>query len=187
MSRTRAWTLSIAALAVLAAVPARAETIHMYSYDPADAETRAAAGPLTFTFRRALLHITLLNLRSTVAEATAYLRPAGDAALGQGGLSRLIGGQAAERALYEIQPAAEGAAFVAALCPGSKRGWMAFGPLRSFGDLKVQVLGDAPGGGPARLCRTLNFNFHGEWKLPPGRPIDPRDLEESRYPGGGVG
>jgi hypothetical protein len=46
----------------------------------------------------------------------------------------------------------------------------------------VLVMG-APAGKPAKLCRTLRFTFHGEWISPPGRPIDPRELEHPRFPG----
>lgn len=171
-----------ALLAVSLAGPARADTMHLYSYDPADAETRHAAGPLTFTFRKGLLHTTVLNLRSTEATATAYLHPADEKALGPGGLARALGPEPAERALYKVEPAEEGAALISAFCPGAARAWMAFGPLKLNRDLTVRVIG-APAVGPAKLCRTLRFSFHGEWLLPPGRSIDPRMLEHGRYPG----
>ena len=161
---------------------ARADTVHLYSYDPADAETRHAAGPLTFTFRKGLLHTTVLNLRSTEATATAYLRPADEKALGPGGLAGALGAEPTERALYQVEPAEEGAALISAFCPGATRAWMVFGPLKLNRDLTVRVIG-APAAGPAKLCRTLRFSFHGEWLLPPGRSIDPRMLEHGRYPG----
>ncbi len=168
----------------LSAGSVRADSIHLYSYDPADAATRHAAGPLTFTFRKGLLHNTVLNLRSTEAPATAVLRPADDRALGSGGPRGALDSPAAERGLYEVEPGQEGAALISAFCPGAARAWMAFGPLKLNRGLTVVVVGAPAGGGPAKLCRTLRFSFHGEWRLPPGRAIDPRDLRYGRYPGG---
>jgi hypothetical protein len=162
---------------------ARADNLHMYSYDPADTTTVRAAGPLTFAFRKGLLHNTVLNLRSTVATATAYLRPADEKALGRDGLSGAVGGRPPDRNLYEIEPEAEGAALISAFCPGAKRAWMAFGPMRLNRELEILVVGAPETGGEAKLCRTLRFNFHGEWRLPPGHAINPRDLERRRYPG----
>ena len=171
-----------ALLAVNLAGAARGDTVHLYSYDPADAETRHAAGPLTFMFRKGLLHTTVLNLRSTEATATAYLHPADEKALGPRGLAGALGPEPTERGLYRIEPAEEGAALISAFCPGAARAWMAFGPLKLNRDLTVRVIG-APAAGPAKLCRTLRFSFHGEWLLPPERSMDPRQLERGRYPG----
>ena len=108
----------------LGAGSARADDLHIYSYDPADADTRLAAGPLTFTVKKGLLHTTVLNLRSTEAPATAYLRPADERALGQGGLAAAVGAQPAERELDQVEPAKEGAALIAASvrAPGAP-GW----------------------------------------------------------------
>ncbi len=136
----------------------------MFSYDPANAETRAAAGPLTFEFNQGLMHVRMLSVRSTEAQATARLHPALDKALGPGGLTPLISAGSTERDLYEIMTADEGAALIAAFCPGAHRAWMSFSRPRLYGDLRVQVLGDQSG--VVRRCRTLDFNFHGEWRLP---------------------
>ncbi|MDB5479229.1 MAG: hypothetical protein JWO83_282 [Caulobacteraceae bacterium] len=171
-----------ALIAMSLAGEAHADTVHLYSYDPADAETRHASGPLTFMFRKGLLHTTVLNLRSTEASATAYLRPADEKALGPAGLAGAVGAEPAERALYRVEPADEGTALISAFCPGAMRAWLAFGPLKLNRDLTVRVIG-APTAGPAKLCRTLRFSFHGEWLLPPERPMDPRELERGRYPG----
>jgi hypothetical protein len=174
--------LLAAALTMLAAGAAAAGTIHLYSYDPSDEATRKAAGPLTFTFDKGLFHITMLNVRSTEAEATAYLHRADERVLGVGGLVRVTGSSPQARDLYEIDHGAEGGALIGAFCPGAARAWMAFGPVHLDRDLTVLVIG-AAAGHPAKLCRTLNFDFHGEWTPPPGRPIDPRDLERRQFPG----
>ncbi len=169
----------VAAILVLAAGGARADSIHLYSYDPADVTTRQAAGPLTFTFKKGLFHTTVLNLRSTEATATAFVRPADDKALGRNARAAAAAGD-----LYEVEGVDDGAALISAFCPGASRAWMVFGPLRLNRDLTVLVVGAPKAGGPAALCRTLKFSFHGEWVLPPGRAFDPRDLEHRRYPGG---
>jgi hypothetical protein len=165
-----------------AAGPARSATIHIYSYDPADAETAKAAGPLTFTIRKGLLRTWVLNLRSTTAQATAYLALADERELGGGGPAGPKGRDPMARTLYRIEPQADGPALVSAFCPGATRGWLAFGPIRFDQPLSVLALG-APAVGPAKLCRSLNFSFRGEWRLPPGGSIDPRELERGRYPG----
>lgn len=180
--RRETLALSVALLAASLAGVARADTVHVYSYDPADADTRHAAGPLTFMVRKGLLHTTVLNLRSTEATATAYLRPADEKVLGPRGLAGALGAQAGERGLYQVEAKDEGAALISAFCPGAARAWMAFGPVKFDRDLTVRVIG-APAAGPAKLCRTLRFSFHGEWLQPPGRAIDPRELERGRYPG----
>ena len=184
MSGGRIAFAAVAVAATLAAGAAATDSLHMYSYDPADAGTRAAAGPLTFTFSKGLLKNTVLNIRSTEAPATADLKRADERALGAHGLAGVIGARAPERDLYQVESADEGEALVSAFCPGAKRAWMAFGPLKFNRDLKVLVLGEPAKGGAVALCRTLSFAFHGEWAFPAGRPIDPREVAPpSRYPG----
>jgi hypothetical protein len=174
--RARILTALIGTLGLAAGV-ARADNLHLYSYDPADAATVRAAGPLTFTFKKGLLHNTVLNLRSTISPATAYLSPADERALGRAGLSGAVGHRSSDRDLYEVKPEEQGAALISAFCPGSKRAWMAFGPVRFNRGLEVLVLGAPATGGEPKLCRTLEFNFHGEWLLPAGRSINPRELQ----------
>jgi len=168
-------------LALAGAAPAGA-TIRLFSYDPADSATREASGPLTFQFDQTLLGSRIQNVRATEGEAKAVLKPADPRALGPGGLGRVIGAREREHDLYEVLPLDQGTALAAALCPGSKRAWMALGRLRLNRDLKVFVLGDDPKTGLARSCRTLQFTFHGEWLLPPGRPYDSRDLDRPLFP-----
>ena len=142
----------------------------MFSYDPANDDTRHAAGALTFEFKQRLVFTTVLKILSTQGKASAAVKPVDDSVFGRGGLSLLIGPNAVERDLYAVEPGDEGDALVAALCPGSKHGWMAFGRIRANRDLRVHVLGDGPDGGRPRLCRTLDFSFHGEWVLPRTTP-----------------
>ena len=175
--------LALLAALGLATGAAHAGALRMFSYDPADAETRAAAGPMTFEFRQGLLKPTVLSVRSTEADATVDLEPAPVSALGGRGLAALAGPEAADRDLYAVGSADEGTALIAALCPGATRGWLAIGRPHYGRDLGVDVLG-GPAAGDVKLCRKLTFNFHGEWKLPNDRKFDARITQRARGPRG---
>lgn len=170
--------VALVALATLAAAGPAAAAVRIFSYDPANEATRQIAGDLTFEFNQRLVFTTVLNIRSTEGEASADLKPADEHALGGGGLTRLIGPNAQERDLYEVEPKAEGAELIRAFCPGSHRAWMAFSRIVEARPLRVQVIGDDPAGGPARLCHTFDFEFRGEWKLPGGAGVSPKTLLE---------
>jgi hypothetical protein len=167
---------TLPALAALAAAQPAAAAIRTFSYDAANQATRQSAGDLTFQFRQRLIFTTVLNLRSSDGPATADLKPAGEGALGRGGLSRLIGSHAPERDLYEVGAKDQGPELIRAFCPGSRRAWLAFGRLSESAPLRIYVIGDNPAGGPTRLCRTLDFAFRGEWRLPPPRIVPVRDV-----------
>jgi hypothetical protein len=156
--------LILAALALATAVSPAAAAIRQFSYDPANEETRTAAGALTFMINQKMFSTRVLKLRATEAQATADLRRADPSVLG-----RSID-HASERDVYEVLPADDGAALIAAFCPGSKRAWMAFSPVRLNQDLSVLVVGDSPAGGGPHHCRSFEFSFHGEWRVPPGAP-----------------
>jgi hypothetical protein len=183
MSRVAAFAIACAALTVaIASSGSAAAGVRIFSYDAANDGTRRVAGDLTFQFNQRLIFTTVLNIRSTQGRASADLKPSDEHALGPGGLNRLIGGNAQERDLYEVRGDAEGADLVHAFCPGSNRAWLAFGRLVEGRPLRVQVIGDAPGGS-AKLCHTLDFNFRGEWKLPSVTPpVRPSDLKQPRFP-----
>jgi hypothetical protein len=175
--------LALMALVPLALATSARADMHLYSYDPADDGSRDTAGPVTLQVRKGLLHTTVLNLRSTVAQATADLQPADEHALGGGGLAAVVPPGDGERDLYEVQKKDEGPELVAALCPGASRAWLAFSRIGMDRDLKIAVIGAAPGK-PARLCHSLAYSFHGEWRAPPTGPIlQERDLPHGRFPG----
>jgi hypothetical protein len=155
--------------------------VRIFSYDPANDMTQRVAGDLTFQFNQRLIFIKLLNIRSTEGQARADLRAADEKVLGPGGLTRLIGANAQERDLYEVEPGDQGAEMIHAFCPGSARAWLAFSRMAEARPLRVQVIGDNPAGGPARLCHTLDFHFRGEWKLPQGPGVPERDLMQPRH------
>ena len=173
--RPAARSLVLALSLALAAPGLAAASVRLFSYDPANDVTWKVSGPLTFQFRQRLVFTTVMNIHSTQGQATADLKPVDEHVLGRGGLSRLIGKNAPERDLYEVEPAAEGADLIKAFCPGSTHAWMAFGRLVEARPLRIRVLGDAPGGG-ARLCETLDFTYRGEWKLPPGPGVKASDI-----------
>ena len=166
----------IAAVLALAAPGLASAAVRLFSYDPASEVTWKVSGPLTFQFRQRLVFTTVLNIHSTQGQATADLKPVDEHVLGRGGLSRLIGKNAQERDLYEVEPSAEGTELIRAFCPGSRRAWLAFGRLVEGLPLRVQVIGDNPSGGPARLCHTFDFAYRGEWKLPGANGVPMRDL-----------
>jgi len=134
--------------------------LRQFSYDPADAATRAASGPVTLLFNQTLFGLKVLKLRSTEARATADLAPADP--------GRLPGEARGARGVYRVTGADDGAAFVAALCPGSKRAWLAFSAIKYGQGLEAAVFGDGEDGRSVRTCRRLAFTFRGEWRLPPG-------------------
>lgn len=179
-ARLRLIACLVAATASLGHVAQAA--IRIWSYDPANAETRRVAGRLTFEFRQRFMFQTLLRVLATDAEATAELRPSSERQLGPGGLRALIGPTAPQRDVYEINAkAAQGSAMIAALCPGARRAFLAFGRMRAFADMRIYALGADAAGSP-RLCRTLEFSFHGDWRPPPTGHIDERALEPSPFP-----
>jgi hypothetical protein len=179
--RARLGLALLAALASLGGV-ARATSLRIWSYDPANAETRHTAGALTFEFRKQLMFTTVLRVLATEGEAKADVIPVDEKVLGRGGLTALIGSRAPERDLYQIEPEDEGPAMIAALCPKSRRAWLAFGRMRANHDLRIQVLGDDGAGHGAHLCATLNYTFHGEWKLPNDARFDTRLVAQPQFP-----
>jgi hypothetical protein len=168
--------------AAMASATAAQASVHIFSYEPTNDATRRTAGPLTFEFDQRLVFTKVLWVRSTEGRARADLKPANEAVLGRGGLSAVIGADAHERDLYEVEPSAEGADMIHAFCPGSTRAWLAFGRLAQYRDLRIDVLGDAPAGGKARVCATLDFSWRGEWTVPAGQPVRQRDLKVPTFP-----
>ncbi|MEO8812669.1 MAG: hypothetical protein ABI376_07140 [Caulobacteraceae bacterium] len=168
---------AVALLALCLATAGAAQArLRIFSYDPADAETRHAAGNLTFEFDQGLTSTTVRRILATDAEASAELTRASAGALGD------LAGAASGRDLYAVAAADQGSALIDAFCPGATRAWMAFGKVKYNRDLRILVLGDGGAGGKPRLCRTLGFTFHGEWRVPSNGHIDPHDLERRRLP-----
>lgn len=149
---------------VLAASSAHA-ALRQFSYDPVDDVTRTASGPITLLINQGMFGVRVLKLRSTEAKATADLAPADP--------GRLPGEARGAHGVYRVTGADDGPAFTAALCPGSKQAWLAFSGVRYGEDLSAVVFGDAQDGRGVRACKKLAYAFHGEWRLPPGKPPKP--------------
>ena len=161
---------------------AAAAPLRMFAYDAADAATRRASGALTFEFRQHWITTQVTRVNATYGQASASLREAQDRDLGAP-LGAIIGETARERDLYEVMPDGEGAAMVRAFCPGATRAWLAMGRLRANLPLRVHVLGSTTTGGAARVCTTLNFDFHGEWRGPRPRDSVPQNaIRSPRFP-----
>jgi hypothetical protein len=161
--------LILAAFAVLAAAsPAAAET-RIFSYDPVSPDARRLTGTgLTFLFETSFLGGgKVRKIMATAVPASAEVKSVGAGALGKGA-------PVGPGEIYEIDAEkAQGKVYVRAFCPGSTRVWLAVGTLRHGRDLKVQVLGDDPAGGPARSCAEMEFAYRGEWRLGSGTRPDP--------------
>jgi hypothetical protein len=179
--RRRTSGLLVTVALLLAAGAAQAAGIRMFSYDASDAPTRRVAGGLTFEFRQAFMTTRVLRIDATGGDASAPLREAQDHDLGTS-LSALIGEMAAERDLYEVLPQDQGADMIHAFCPGSARAWLAMGRMRSNLPLRVHVLGSSASG-PAHVCATLNFDFHGEWRgLRPREAVRQNEIRTPHFP-----
>ena len=158
---------SLAGLALAAASAARAGRV-IYSYDSVTPITRTMTDTgITLIMDKSPFGVRVLSLAETENVGEADLRPAPESALGRGGLSGLLGRDAHEHDLYEISPKGDGKALTRALCPGANKGWLAFGPIKSGLDLRIRALGHDPATGKAKLCLTLDYAFHGEWRTPP--------------------
>jgi hypothetical protein len=165
--RPIAFCLAIALGVSVAAGASAAKKI--YSYDSADPATEAMTEEgLTFVFDKSPLGgQRVISIMETHDIGQADVRPASESELGAGGIDGALGHRSQERALYEIvQTGGQGRALVRALCPGADRAWLAFGPLRADEPLRIDALTRDTATGRSRLCRTLAYQFHGEWDLP---------------------
>ncbi|MES2033417.1 MAG: hypothetical protein V4466_04520 [Pseudomonadota bacterium] len=154
-------------LALAAATPAaQAATKRMVTYDSASPDAKRLTGAgLTFVFTKSMMRTRILAVRATAVPVGVIPRPLND-----GGTVRkldvLMGEDRGSGTLYEIDPAAaEGKVMIQAFCPGAKSGWLAVGPFAHGRDLRVHAFGAEPGGEP-RLCATMDFAWHGEWRMP---------------------
>lgn len=140
----------------------------MYSYDSMTpiTETMTESG-VTLILDKSLLHTRVLRLVETLNVGSADLKPASEGELGRGGLGALVGPELHEHDLYEILKKDDGRALSNALCPGSDKAWLAFGPIKQDRELKVRALGREAKTGKAWLCLTLDYAFHGVWAMPP--------------------
>jgi hypothetical protein len=156
-------------VALCAAVPAQAAgKDRIFSYDAVNQAAQILApGGLTFVFRKSTIGGTRVRqVLSTQEKGAASLTPAPEKELGPGGIEGLVGHKVDEHDLYEVAKEGQGAPLIRATCPGSDRAWLAFGSLRSDRELIIHAFGRNAASGKLHLCASLEFSWHGEWKLP---------------------
>ena len=160
------WCVALALCVGASAAQAR-EPDRIFSYDPVSASADTLAhGGLTFVFRKQMLGGTrVLKVLSTSDKGTAALKPASEKDIPPG-LDALVGHKVGERDLYEILPEGQGLPLIRAACEYSNRGWLAFGQLKSGKNLVIHAIGANERSGRIHLCASMEFSWHGEWKLP---------------------
>jgi hypothetical protein len=157
----------VAGLSALAAAGPALAGRAIYSYDSVTPVTVSMTeSGITLVLDKSFASVRVKSVLETEDMGQADLKPASQGDLGPGGLPAVVGADAHERDLYEILPEHDGKALVGALCPGAARAWLAFGRIGLGRDLRVRAIGRDPGAGQARLCRTLDYAFHGEWRAP---------------------
>lgn len=167
-------TLKLAILIAALALPAQAADRRMVTYDAAspDAQRLTGAG-LTFVFTRSMLRQRVLAVRATAVPVGVVVEPSTDGRVNDR-LDALLRDEARTGALYRIDPEAEqGKVMVQAFCPGSTQGWLSIGTIAHARPIRVHAFGDDPASGEPRLCASMDFDYRGEWRMPPVRGADP--------------
>lgn len=157
-------------LCLLAAAGPALAAERMMSFDPESADAKRLTGNgLTVVFRTLITSQKVIKVMATAVPAVAELNPASESALGS--LRKASLGS-----LYAVNDKADqGAAYVRAFCPGSKRLWLSFNRVSRY-PLQVRAFGDDPkAGGQLRQCADMTFSFRGEWALPGRGPPDPME------------
>lgn len=152
--------------ACLIATNALAADQRIYSYDPADAETRARVDQgLTLVMDKGVFSLTVREVLATQARAKAILEPAYERELGER-LDRILPQGAWGNDIYRINDREQGPGMIRAFCPGSTKGWLVITPPKARRPVYIHALGEDPTSGKVKYCATLNLAFRGEWKLP---------------------
>lgn len=154
-----------AVLAVLtvvsAAAPARAET-RFLAFDAADRVTQALTRGVTLEVRRGLFGgVSVRRIISTSARGSARIEYGGP-----DNVRRALPEGSNEASVYTIPTEGDGRGLSRALCPGSEQAFLVLGRVRAGRPLTVHAVGrwaDAT----VRHCVKLEYNYRGEWALPP--------------------
>ena len=172
LSRTMLTGTALAALTL--AGPAEAADRRIYTYDAQSVQARQLTGAgLTFTFRKGFLTTRVEQVRANGVPVGVVVQPEGDGKVIHD-LDAQLGPDAGRGGVYRIDPKAmQGSVMIRAFCPGSTRAWLVIGALEHARDLRVHALGDDPATGKPHLCATMDFSWHGEWKLPSRNKSDP--------------
>ena len=157
-------------LLMLVAAPAAAGQVRYYSFDPADDRTQRLTRGITLEVERGLFGgVRVHGLYSTSARGSADLDHVGGL-----NLSAALPAGARESNVYRILPDGDGRALGRALCAGSDEAYLVMGRVRLGDPLTVHAVGRTGEGAP-QLCATLQYEFRGEWALPPRDGPDPSD------------
>lgn len=161
------------ALAVLtllsAAAPARAET-RFLAYDAADRVTQAMTRGVTLEIRRGLLGgVSVRRIISTSARGSARIDYGGP-----DNVRRALPEGSDEATVYTIPTEGDGRGLSRALCPGSDQAFLVLGRVRAGRPLTVHAVGRWADGA-VRHCVKLEYNYRGEWALPPAAPASAPD------------
>lgn len=157
--------LSLAMLVIfgMAAGEAKAQSIRYLAFDAKDRTTQALTRGVTLEVERGMFGaVAVRNLFSTSSRGSASFRSGGP-----DGVRRALPDGARESRLYEIVQEGDGRGLVRALCPGSSQAWIVVGRVRVARPLTLQAVGVWPDG-QYRHCVQLNYDYRGEWALPPG-------------------
>ncbi|MDI6625560.1 MAG: hypothetical protein QME55_12580 [Brevundimonas sp.] len=160
----RILTTTLALLAV--AGPAAAETRYL-AYDAADRITQALTRGVTLEANRGLFGaISVRRIISTSQRGSADIRRGGP-----GAVRRALPAGSTESAIYHIEPEGDGRGLSRALCPGSEEVWLVAGRVRLARPLTLHAVGRWSDGA-YRHCVQLNYDWRGEWAMPPAQALD---------------
>ena len=158
--KTTATALAVLAL-LSAAAPARAET-RFLAYDAADRVTQAMTRGVTLEIQRGLFGgVSVRRIISTSARGSARIDYGGP-----DNVRRVLPEGSRETTVYTIPTEGDGRGLSRALCPGSEQGFLVLGRVRPGRPLTVHAVGRWADGA-VRHCVKLEYNYRGEWALPP--------------------
>lgn len=154
----------IPALSLIAfAGPAAADTRYL-AFDASDRITTALTRGVTLEVERGLFGaVSVRRIISTSARGSATISRGGpDQA------RRALPEGAAETVVYSIATEGDGRGLARALCPGADETFLVLGRVQAGRPIVMQAAGRWADG-QFRHCVTLNYNYRGEWALPPRR------------------
>lgn len=169
--------LSLALLVVfsVAAGEAQAQSIRYLAFDAKDRTTQNLTRGVTLEVERGMFGaVAVRNLFSTSSRGSAQFKSGGPDAV-----RHALPDGARETRLYEIVQEGDGRGLARALCPGSDQAWLVVGRVKVARPLTLQAVGLWPDG-QYRHCVQLNYDYRGEWALPPGS----RGLSDGELPTG---
>lgn len=145
--------------------PAAADTRYL-AFDASDRITTALTRGVTLEVERGLFGaVSVRRIISTSARGSATISRGGPdqarRALPQG---------ASESVVYSIAAEGDGRGLARALCPGAEATFLVLGRVQAGRPIVMQAAGRWADG-QFRHCVTLNYNYRGEWALPPRAPV----------------